>query len=477
MQEYEIVIGLEVHAELNTKTKIFCRCPNSFGNEPNTNVCPVCMGFPGALPILNKRVVEYAVKAGLAMNCRINKISHHDRKNYFYPDLPKAYQISQSEIPVCENGYIDIIVNGAKKRIHINRIHIEEDAGKLIHDDEFDGTLIDFNRCGVPLIEIVSEPDMRSSDEARAYLETIKMTLMYLGISDCKMQEGSIRCDVNVSVRRTGDAEFGTRCEMKNVNSFSAAVRAIEYEATRQIKILEEGGNIYQETRRWDDVKGLSYVMRTKEDACDYRYFPEPDLLSIVIEEKDIQKIKSGIPELPDEKIWRYMTSFGLSQTEAQLIAEDTERALIFDESVKLKKCRPKNICNWLLSDIAKIQNKNGCKISEICVTSHSLCEIIERVEKGIISNTAGKKVLSIMCETGDSPDKIIRENKMEQNSDVRELALLVEEVISENQKSVNDYRNGKKNALGYIIGQCMKRSNGKANPAIVKEIAEKLLD
>ena len=317
MKDYEIVIGLEVHAELNTESKIFCDCKNAFGLEVNTQVCPVCMGMPGTLPTLNEKVVDYAIKMGHALNCTINNICKQDRKNYFYPDLPKAYQISQADVPLCENGSVEFMVNGETKTVGITRIHIEEDAGKLLHDEAFSGSLVDLNRCGVPLIEIVSEPDIRSSAEAKAYLETIKSILQYIGISDCKMQEGSIRCDVNVSVREKGAAEFGTRSEMKNVNSFSAAVRGIEYEAKRQIELLESGGTVVQETRRWDDPKGMSFPMRSKEDAQDYRYFPEPDLLTIVVDKERIKALKEQIPELPNIKIKRYVSDYSLSQIDA----------------------------------------------------------------------------------------------------------------------------------------------------------------
>ena len=344
MKDYEIVVGLEVHAELNTKSKIYCNCRNAFGLEVNTQVCPVCMGMPGALPTLNEKVVEYAIKMGHAMNCTIHNVCKQDRKNYFYPDLPKAYQISQAEVPLCENGYLDVMVDGEVKRIGVTRIHIEEDAGKLLHDESFHGSLVDLNRCGVPLIEIVSEPDIRSSAEAKAYLETIKSILQYINISDCKMQEGSIRCDVNVSVREKGCKEFGTRCEMKNVNSFSAAVRGIEYEAKRQIEILEAGGTITQETRRWDDVKGKSILMRTKEDAQDYRYFPEPDLLTIVVDPAKVEALKESIPELPNAKIMRYVADFGLSQMDATLIAEDIDRSTLFDACNQIGTCKAKNL-------------------------------------------------------------------------------------------------------------------------------------
>lgn len=477
MKEYEIVIGLEVHAELNTASKIYCSCRNAFGGEPNTQICPVCMGLPGALPVLNEKAVEYAVRMGHALNCHINTVCHQDRKNYFYPDLPKAYQISQAEIPLCEKGYLDVVTEGKVKRIRVNRIHIEEDAGKLLHDDIYAGSLVDLNRCGVPLIEIVSEPDMRSSTEAKAYLDTIKSILLYLGISDCKMQEGSLRCDVNVSVRERGETKLGTRCEMKNVNSFSAAVRGIEYEAKRQIAILEAGGTIQQETRRWDDAKGKSFVMRTKEDAQDYRYFPEPDLLTISIDEERVQTLKESIPELPNAKVQRYRKDFDFSQMDAVLIAEQQERAALFDACTESGKCSPKSICNWILSDVAKYTNDTGRQIRETPLTAERLVTLIQQVEQGIISNTAARQVFSVMMETAQEPLVIIEEQGLAQNSDRSSLEQLVCEVFTDNEKSVCDYKNGKTNALGYLVGQCMKRSGGKANPSIVREIVTNKLN
>lgn len=477
MKDYEIVVGLEVHAELNTKSKIYCNCRNVFGLEVNTQVCPVCMGMPGTLPTLNEKVVEYAIKMGHAMHCQINGVCKQDRKNYFYPDLPKAYQISQAEVPLCGKGYLDVMVDGQMKRIGVTRIHIEEDAGKLLHDESFSGSLVDLNRCGVPLIEIVSEPDIRSSAEAKAYLETIKSILQYLNISDCKMQEGSIRCDVNVSVREKGATEFGTRCEMKNVNSFSAAVRGIEYEAKRQIEILEAGGAIAQETRRWDDVKGMSIVMRSKEDAQDYRYFPEPDLLTIVVPEEKIQALKESIPELPNVKLQRYVFDFGLSQTDATLIAEDISRSKMFDACVALGTCKPKSISNWILADIAKYTNETGKSIEETALTPEHLTSLIEQVEKGVISNASAKKVFAVIVEEDKDPLAIIEEKGMKQNSDTGFLEQLAKDVLAQNEKSVTDYKNGKTNALGYLVGQCMKASKGKANPGIVKEIVTKMLN
>ena len=453
MKDYEMVVGLEVHAELNTKSKIYCNCRNAFGLEVNSQVCPVCMGMPGTLPTLNEKVVEYAIKMGHAMHCQINGVCKQDRKNYFYPDLPKAYQISQAEVPLCGEGYLDVMVDGKMKRIGVTRIHIEEDAGKLLHDESFSGSLVDLNRCGVPLIEIVSEPDIRSSAEAKAYLETIKSILQYLNISDCKMQEGSIRCDVNVSVREKGATEFGTRCEMKNVNSFSAAVRG------------------------WDDAKGMSILMRTKEDAQDYRYFPEPDLLTIVVPEEKIQALKDSIPELPNVKLQRYVFDFGLSQTDASLIAEDISRSKLFDACVALGNCKPKSISNWILADIAKYTNETGKTIEETALTPEHLTALIEQVEKGVISNASAKKVFAVIVEEDKDPIAIIEEKGMKQNSDTGFLEQLAKDVLAQNEKSVTDYKNGKTNALGYLVGQCMKASKGKANPGIVKEIVTKMLN
>ena len=476
--EYEIVVGLEVHAELNTRSKIYCNCKNAFGLEVNTQVCPVCMGMPGTLPTLNEKVVEYAVKMGHALGCTINNVSKQDRKNYFYPDLPKAYQISQAEVPLCEHGKLDVMLDdGTVKTIGVTRIHIEEDAGKLLHDESFAGSLVDLNRCGVPLIEIVSEPDMRSSAEAKAYLETIKSILQYINISDCKMQEGSIRCDVNVSVRPKGSDKFGTRCEMKNVNSFSAAVRGIEYEAKRQIEVLENGGTVMQETRRWDDVKGMSISMRSKEDAQDYRYFPEPDLLTIVVPEEKVQAIKESIPELPNAKLMRYVKTLGLNQTDATLIVENLDRAKLMDECIEIGKGTPKSIAKWILADVSKYMNDTGKSIHDTPLTAARLCELVAEVEKGTISNSTGKTVFEAVIAEDKDPSVIIKERGLSQNSDTSALEAIAKEVLAANEKSIPDFKNGKTNALGYLVGQCMKASKGKANPGLMKEIVTKLVN
>ena len=467
---YEVVVGLEVHAELNTKTKIYCSCKNSFGLEVNTQVCPICLGMPGTLPTLNEKVVEYAIKMGHALNCSINRICKQDRKNYFYPDLPKSYQISQADIPLCQNGYLDVIMdNGDVRRIGVERIHIEEDAGKLLHSDKFDGSLVDFNRCGVPLIEIVSKPDMRGSDEAKAYLETVRAILKYIDISDCKMQEGSIRCDVNVSVHKP-DEPFGTRCEMKNVNSFSAAVRGIDYEANRQIEILEAGGTVTQETRRWDDQKGISVSMRTKEDAQDYRYFPEPDLLTIVVPQEKVDELKRTLPELPNAKIMRYVESFGLNHYDAKMIVDVIEKSAFFEKCLEAGCKSPKILSNWVLGEISKFMNE-GTAIEDTKLTPENMAELVNFIADGKISTAAAKTVFDFIVSEDADISKIIEEKGLAQVSDESALEKIADEVLVANEKSVSDYLGGKTNALGYLVGQCMKASKGKANPGIMKEI------
>lgn len=476
-ENFEVVIGLEVHAELCTKTKIFCSCKNAFGAQVNSLCCPVCMGMPGTLPVLNKQVVDYAILMGHALNCSINRISKNDRKNYFYPDLPKAYQISQFDVPLCENGYLDILVGEEVKRIGVTRIHIEEDAGKLIHDESFDGTLADYNRCGVPLIEMVSEPDLRSAEEAKAYMEAITTILLYLGISDAKMQEGSVRADVNVSVRPRGQKEYGTRTEMKNVNSFGAVYRAIQYEAARQIEVLSKGGVIDQETRRWDDAKGKSYVMRSKEDAQDYRYFPDPDLLTFEVSEAHVQQLKEMLPELPVAKTLRYVRDYGLAQVDAQLLAVNKPRADFFDACVALGKCDPKTISNWILGDIAKIMNERRIEVTDTALTKENLTDMICLIEKGAISNTAAKTVLDVIIEKDIAPANVVEEKGLGQISDSGALAAIVNDVLAANEKAVADYKNGKTNVVGFLVGQCMKASKGQGNPGILRDMLIRAID
>lgn len=477
--DYEIIVGLEVHAELSTKTKIYCGCKNEFGSEVNANCCPICTGMPGTLPTLNEKVVEYAVKMGHATNCSINRICKQDRKNYFYPDLPKAYQISQFDIPLCEHGYLDVIVdeNGGTKRIGITRIHIEEDAGKLIHDDSFAGSLVDFNRCGVPLIEIVSEPDMRGSAEAKAYLDTVKAILQYLTISDCKMQEGSIRCDVNVSVRPMSQTTFGTRVEMKNVNSFSGAVRAIEYEAKRQIEVLGGGGVISQETRRWDDMNGCNLLLRSKEDAHDYRYFPDPDLLTIVLEQEFVDKLKAELPELPNQKIKRYMEQYALPLFDANLLTETISTDRFFEECIALNVCQPKSIANWLLGDVTRILHEKSIEVDATSLTPQKLTGMIMLIEKGTISNTAGKTVLEEIIFSDKLPEDVVKEKGLAQVSDTDVLEELANAIIDANPKTIADYKNGKTNVIGFLVGQCMRQSKGQGNPAILSEIILRIIE
>ena len=475
MAVVEPVIGLEVHAELNTESKLFCSCKNIFGAEPNTNVCPVCLGLPGTLPRLNRQACYYAVKMGQALNCEINMISLQDRKNYFYPDLPKAYQISQADIPVCGKGYLDILVDKEIRRIGITRIHIEEDAGKLLHDEATGGTLCDYNRCGVPLIEIVTEPDLRSPAEARIFLETVRAVLLYIGISDCKMQEGSIRCDVNVSVHEKGQPP-GTRCELKNVNSFSAALRGIEYEIKRQTEIIADGGSVERETRRWDDKKGVSILMRSKENAQDYRFFPEPDLGLIVLDPEAVRQSKSELPELPDKKMIRYVKEHGLNSSEAFIIADSPEKAELYDECVSLEKCSCHSVANRIVGEITKYMNDTGRTIAETGITPENLCELCAAQEKGVISSSGSKTVLDELIIKGGNTEEIINRLGLVQNSDTGFLSELAGNVIALNEKSVNDYRNGKTNALGYLVGQAMKASGGKADPAKLRGILENKL-
>ncbi len=477
MNDYEMVVGLEVHAELNTKTKIFCGCKNSFGAAVNTQVCPVCMGFPGTLPVLNGAVVDYAIKMGHALGCTINNLCKQDRKNYFYPDLPKAYQISQFDIPLCSDGKLDILVDGKPVTIGVTRIHIEEDAGKLIHLDKAGGTLVDMNRCGVPLIEIVSEPDFRSTAQVKAYLDTIKLILQYLDISDCKMQEGSIRCDVNVSARKKGDTAFGTRTEMKNVNTFSGAVRAIEYEFARQVEILEAGGSISQETLRWDDQQGRNFPLRSKEDAHDYRYFREPDLPPIVVSPEHVQELKDSLPELPNVKAIRFVGEYGLPMYDAQLLCEARTKAEFFERCVGLCSATPKTVSNWVLGDVTKVLNERNCDIADLKLTPENLAEMIDLIEAGTISVTAGKTVLETIVDEDVKPSALVEKLGLKQVSDTAELEGIVSEVLKGNPKAVEDYKKGKTNVTGFLVGQCMRATKGKANPGVLGELVKKLLE
>ncbi len=470
-QDYEIVMGLEVHAELSTKTKIFCSCPTEFGGEPNTHCCPICMAMPGTLPVLNEKVVEYAVKAGLATNCEISRDSKNDRKNYFYPDLPKAYQISQFDKPLCENGYVEIEDdNGEKKQIRLERIHIEEDAGKLNHNEFGGGSLVDLNRAGVPLIEIVSKPDLRTSSEVEKYLRKIKSILEYIEVSDCKMQEGSLRADVNVSVRKKGETKFGTRTEMKNMNSFRSIVRAIEYEANRQIDLIEEGGVVEQTTLRWDDVSGRTFSMRDKEDAQDYRYFPDPDLVAIRLSEEYIENIKNNLPELPESRKARYIDDFGLSEKDANLLTSSKYLSDLFEGAQELCK-NAKAVANWILSDISRILNEKEMEADQIPFSAEKLAKVIELIDKGTISSAIAKKVVVELFENPRDPEVIIKENGWIQISDEGAIKEVVLKVLEANPQSVADYKGGKDKALGFLVGQAMKETKGKANPGMLNKM------
>jgi len=476
--DWEIVIGLEVHVELKTETKIFCSCSTEFGAEPNTQVCPVCSGFPGMLPVLNRKVVEYAVKAGLVLNCEIADYCKFDRKNYFYPDLPKAYQISQYDLPICKAGYLDIEVDGAKKRVGITRAHMEEDAGKLVHQGTISTTpfsLVDLNRSGVPLLEIVSEPDMRSSKEARAYVEKLRSLLLFAGVSDCKMQEGSLRCDANVSVRPTGEKEFGTRTEIKNLNSFRSLEKAIEYEVQRQIEAIEDGEEIIQETRTWDEEKQITRSMRSKEEAHDYRYFPEPDLPPLKIEPEWVDNIKANLPELPDQAQQRLVNEYGLTEYDAYIITLSPEYLHFFDECVK-EYSDAKTVSNWMMGDFTRLLNQNNIEITDSQVKPQSLVKMLKLIDDGTISGKIAKTVFEEMFVTGKSPEEIIKEKGLVQISDEDTLNKMIDEVISNNPKVVEDYRNGKGKAMGFLVGQIMKITKGQANPAMVnKMLLEKL--
>ena len=467
--DYEVVIGLEVHAELSTKTKIFCSCPTEFGAAPNTHVCPICMAMPGTLPVLNEKVVEYAVKAGLATNCEISRDSKNDRKNYYYPDLPKSYQISQFDKPLCEHGYIEIETSEGKKKIRLLRIHIEEDAGKLNHDDFGGGSLVDLNRAGVPLIEMVSEPDLRSAEEVEEYLKKLKSILEYIEVSDCKMQEGSLRADVNVSVHKPG-TPFGTRTEMKNMNSFRSITRAIEYEIDRQIDVLEDGGKVEQETLRWDDVSGKTFSMRDKEDAQDYRYFPDPDLVAIKLSEEYIENIKKTLPELPESRKERYLKEYELSEKDANIITASKYLSDLFESSIKVCN-NPKAVNNWIISDISRILNETETEPIAIPFDGNQLGKLVILIDKGTISSSIGKKVLTELFENPRDPEDIIKEKGWIQISDEGAIKEVVSRILEANPQSIADYKAGKDRALGFLVGQAMKETKGKANPKMLNEM------
>lgn len=476
MKDYEVVIGLEVHVELATKTKIFCGCSTAFGGAPNTHTCPVCTGMPGSLPVLNKKVVEYAMAVGLATNCSITRDCKFDRKNYFYPDNPQNYQISQLYLPICRDGHVDVkLEDGTEKSIRIHEIHMEEDAGKLIHDEWEDVSYVDYNRSGVPLIEIVSEPDMRNAEEVIAYLTKLRNTIQYLGASDCKLQEGSMRADVNLSVREVGSDQFGTRTEMKNLNSFKAIAHAIEGERQRQIELIEEGKQVVQETRRWDDNKEHSYAMRSKEDAQDYRYFPEPDLVPIVISDEWIEKIKSQQPELRTEKLERYKEQFDIPQYDAEIITGSKKMADLFEATTAICE-KPKKVANWLIGETFRLMKDNGMEPEDLTFSPENLAKLIDLAEAGTINSSVAKDVFKQIFHEDIDPEKYVEEHGLKMVNDEGALRETAAKVIADNPQAVADFKGGKEKAIGALLGQTMRAMKGKANPGMVNQVLRELL-
>lgn len=475
--EFEAVIGLEVHVQLNTETKIFCNCSTQFGNPPNTNVCPVCMGLPGVLPVLNKEVLHKAVIGGLALNCEIAGFSKFDRKQYFYPDLPKNYQVSQYDLPIAENGFLNINVDGKEKRIGITRLHMEEDAGKLIHKEgDANISLVDYNRTGVPLAEIVSEPDLSTPREAYVYLNILKNRLQYVKISDCNMEEGSLRCDANISIRPKGDKELGIKTEVKNLNSFKAVEKALEYEIKRQINAKENNEKIIQETRLWDADKEVTVSMRSKEEAHDYRYFPEPDLVPMEVDQKWVDECRTSLPELPDIKAMRYIKEYQIPESDAEVLTSQQEIALFYEECIK-KHQNYKTIANWIMSELMQYLNKNKLQISDCDkLSAEHFAQLVKLVDEGTITGKIGKEIVLNVIEKGVDPESVIEEKGLKQVSDESEIEKIVDDVIKENPDAVENYKKGKTNVTGFLVGQVMKKSQGKANPQIVnKLLAQKL--
>ncbi|MBU4260062.1 MAG: Asp-tRNA(Asn)/Glu-tRNA(Gln) amidotransferase subunit GatB [Proteobacteria bacterium] len=473
--EFEPVIGLEVHAQLTTDTKIFCGCSTLFGGFPNTHTCPVCLGMPGMLPVLNKKVVEYTIRMGLATNCKIEHESRFARKNYFYPDLPKGYQISQYELPIAQFGHIDIEVGDSNKRIGITRIHMEEDAGKLSHDPDRPISFVDFNRTGVPLMEIVSEPDIRSPEEAGSYLRQLRSIVRYLGICDGNMEEGSFRCDANVSIRPIGAETFGTRTELKNLNSFKHVEKALHYEINRQKEVIFEGGKVVQETRLWDSVSNRTTSMRGKEEAHDYRYFPDPDLLPLVIDEDWIESVRETLPELPNEKKERFVTEYGLPLYDANILTSNLATANYFEDCLKIFP-ESKTVSNWIMGSLMGLLNAEGKTIEQSPISSQDLANLLGLIKEGIISGKIAKVVFEEMAKTGKAPDKIVKEKGLVQVTDVSAIEEIILNVLADNAKEVADYRNGKTRLLGFFVGQVMKKTKGKANPKIVNEVLKEKL-
>ena len=473
---YETVIGLEVHVELASKTKIFCGCSTAFGGAPNSHTCPVCTGMPGSLPVLNKQVVEYAIAVGLATNCSITQYCKFDRKNYFYPDNPQNYQISQLYLPICRNGGVEIETAAGKKTVGIHEIHMEEDAGKLVHDEWEDCSIVDYNRSGVPLIEIVSEPDMRSAEEVIAYLEKLRLIIQYLGASDCKLNEGSMRADVNLSVREMGAPEFGTRTEMKNLNSFKAIARAIEGERTRQIELIEAGRKVIQETRRWDDNKESSFTMRSKEDAQDYRYFPDPDLTPVVISDEWIAEVKARQPELRSEKLERYKKEFDIPDYDAQIITNSKHMADLFEAATAICK-KPKKVSNWLMGETLRLLKENNMDPEDLSFAPENLAKLVDLADAGTVNSSVAKEVFEQIFKENVDPEVYIEEHGLKTVNDEGALKATIEQIVSENPQSVADYKGGKKKAIGFLVGQTMKAMKGKADPASVNKILKEILD
>ena len=475
-KQYETVIGLEVHVELATKTKIFCACSTAFGGAPNTHTCPVCTGMPGSLPVLNKQVVEYALAVGLATNCQIHQYCKFDRKNYFYPDNPQNYQISQLYLPICHDGGVEIETAGGKKIIGIHEIHMEEDAGKLVHDEWEDCSLVDYNRSGVPLIEIVSEPDMRSAEEVIAYLEKLRQIIQYLGASDCKLQEGSMRADVNLSVREVGAEKFGTRTEMKNLNSFKAIAHAIEGERERQIELIEAGRKVIQQTRRWDDNKESSFTMRSKEDAQDYRYFPDPDLTPVVISDEWIAEVKARQPELRSEKLERYKKEFDIPDYDAQIITNSKHMADLFEAATAICE-KPKKVSNWLMGETLRLLKENNMDPEDLSFAPENLAKLVDLADAGTVNSSVAKEVFEQIFKENVDPEVYIEEHGLKTVNDEGALKATIEQIVSENPQSVADYKGGKKKAIGFLVGQTMKAMKGKADPASVNKILKEILD
>ncbi|MBI4382914.1 MAG: Asp-tRNA(Asn)/Glu-tRNA(Gln) amidotransferase subunit GatB [Nitrospinae bacterium] len=476
--KYEVVIGLEVHAQLKTKTKIFCSCSTEFGRPPNANTCPICLGMPGVLPVLNKQALDYAIRACLATHCRIEPMNRFARKNYFYPDLPKGYQISQYELPLGTGGHIDIRHDGAKKRVGLIRIHMEEDAGKSIHGENLghpDKSYVDYNRTGVPLIEIVSAPDMRSSDEAREYLTELKAILEYAEVSDCNMEEGSFRCDANVSLRPFGQKEFGTRAELKNINSFKFVQKALDYEIERQAKILDQGDKVVQETRLYDSSKGITYPMRSKEEAHDYRYFPEPDLAPVVVDERWVREIRDRLPEMPEQKRERFAAQYGIPEYDADVLTVSRALAGYYEQTVGLHN-QPKTVSNWIMGELLRELNNDNREIEDCPVPPRNLADLLDLIDKGDINGKIAKTVFEEMYKTGKTPQDVVRDKGLTQITDESRIVKIIEEAMAANPAQLNEYRSGKEKLLGFFVGQVMKLSQGQANPALVNRLLKEKL-